>query len=122
MTNANHWRTPPTHITLSCDDVHVWCASLDQPLWCVSQLLQTLSTNERMRAERLCFEQDRKHFIVGRGLLRAILGCYLQQSAQKDKSALFSLRSHYRYLAKQNPSLCPFEHPYYWAAFTVNGR
>jgi len=30
-----------------------------------------------MRAERFYFKRDRKHFIVGRGLLRTILGCYL---------------------------------------------
>ncbi|SRR5579875_1585205 len=53
MTTFTHWRTPSTHITLSCDEVHVWCASLDQPPWCVSGLLQTLSTDERMRAEYL---------------------------------------------------------------------
>ena len=47
--------------------------------------------------------------------------CY-QQSAQKNKSILYRLKRYYRYQAEHNPSLHPFEHPYYWAAFTVNGR
>jgi len=33
--------------------------------------------DERMRAERFHFERDRKRFIVRRGILRTILGCYL---------------------------------------------
>ena len=43
------------------------------------------------------------------------------QSPQKDKRELFKWVHHYRYQAHENPDLCPFEHPYFWAAFTVNG-
>lgn len=52
------------------------CASLDQPARNVSRLWQILSANERMRTDGLCFEQDRKHFIVSHGILKTILGCY----------------------------------------------
>lgn len=50
---------------------------MDQPAAEVQQLTQTLSSDERSRAERFHFERDRRHFIVGRGLLRTILGRYL---------------------------------------------
>jgi 4'-phosphopantetheinyl transferase len=43
----------------------------------VAQLWQTLTPDERVRAERFYFEQHRQHFIVGRGVLRAILASYL---------------------------------------------
>jgi CHAT domain-containing protein len=46
--------------------------------------------------------------------------CY-QQSKWRDKAELLKLVRHYRYLAEQNPTCQPFAHPYYWAAFTVNG-
>ena len=48
--------------------------------------------------------------------------CY-QQSTQKEeeKKELLRFTLHYRYLAEQNPTLRPFAHPYYWAAFTING-
>lgn len=71
------WDLPPAEVVLSHDAVHVWRASLDQPVSCVQRLVQTLSVDERKRAERLYFEQDRMRFIVGRGLLRTILGCYV---------------------------------------------
>ena len=44
-----------------------------------------------------------------------------QQSQQKDKTELYRLIRYYRSQAKQNPTWHPFAHPYYWAAFTVNG-
>jgi CHAT domain-containing protein len=46
--------------------------------------------------------------------------CY-QQLDRKDSTQLYYYMRSYRSLAKQNPDLRPFEHPYYWAAFTVNG-
>jgi 4'-phosphopantetheinyl transferase len=43
----------------------------------VQQLAQTLSEEEHRKAKCFHFEQDRKRFIVGRGVLRTILGLYL---------------------------------------------
>lgn len=71
------WSFPPADLALSNNDVHVWRVSLDQPASRLQQLAQTLSADERTRAERFYFEKDRNHFIVGRGLLRTILGRYL---------------------------------------------
>lgn len=68
---------PPLDLELATNEIHVWRASLDQPLSRFHRLRQTLSMDERMRAERFHFEQDRKRFIVGRGILRTILGRYL---------------------------------------------
>ncbi len=71
------WEPPPANVNLLHHEVHVWCARLDQSISSLARLIQTLSVDERMRAERFHFEQDRQRFIVGRGLLRAILGYYL---------------------------------------------
>jgi 4'-phosphopantetheinyl transferase len=43
----------------------------------VQDLQHTLTVDESGRAERFCFHKDRRHFIVTRGLLRAILSRYL---------------------------------------------
>ena len=68
----------PLDLELMTDEIHVWYASLDQPVATFQRLTQTLSMNERTRAKRFHFKQDKKRFIVGRGILRTILGCYLR--------------------------------------------
>jgi 4'-phosphopantetheinyl transferase len=63
---------------LAREDVHVWRASLDAPPPRVSAWLQALlSPDENERAARFFFERDRRRFIVGRGILRSLLGAYL---------------------------------------------
>jgi len=73
------WRLPPGILVLGCDEVHVWRASLDQTPSQIQSFLHTLAADEQARAERFYFERDREHFIVGRGVLRAILGGYLDR-------------------------------------------
>jgi 4'-phosphopantetheinyl transferase len=73
------WRCPPQTLTLGRDEVHVWRASLDQPKPQTQCFLYTLGADEQARAGRFYFEKDREHFIVARGVLRAILGCYLNR-------------------------------------------
>jgi 4'-phosphopantetheinyl transferase len=43
----------------------------------VQQMAQSFSEDERIRAGNFYFKRDRKRFIVGRGVLRIILGRYL---------------------------------------------
>mmetsp|Transcript_22024 Transcript_22024/g.10381 ORF Transcript_22024/g.10381 Transcript_22024/m.10381 type:complete len:238 (-) Transcript_22024:1184-1897(-) len=58
--------------------VHVWRACLSSiPAWQIRKLSQTLSHDERDRAERFHFEKHRKYFIACRGFLRKILSTYL---------------------------------------------
>jgi 4'-phosphopantetheinyl transferase len=59
---------------LTSDEIHIWCASLEQP---VSRFQRLLSTDEIIRSERFHFEEDRRRFIVRHGILRTLLGCYL---------------------------------------------
>lgn len=90
------WLPPPPNLTLNNNDVHVWLAELDVPPNEMKQLGVFLSSDEQQRAARLRFEHDRLRFIVGRGLLRHILGHYLQLHPA-------SLRFQYSYYRK--PSL-----------------
>jgi 4'-phosphopantetheinyl transferase len=64
-------------LRMSNCDVDVWCAVLDPSAAWAQWLVQTLSKDELLRAERFHFERDRLRFIVSRGLLRVILGRYL---------------------------------------------
>jgi 4'-phosphopantetheinyl transferase len=71
------WRPARREICLGGGQVHVWRASLDQPEEVLGRLAETLSTDERQRAERFRFPQHRRRFAAGRGILRAILGSCL---------------------------------------------
>jgi 4'-phosphopantetheinyl transferase len=71
------WKIPQTELTLAERDIHIWRADLDLQIMGFQKLYQTLSIDERVRAERFHFEKDRRWFIAARGILREILGCYL---------------------------------------------
>ena len=73
------WRSPPETLVLGSDEVHVWRATLDQTPSQIQRFLNNLAADEQARAERFYFERDREHFIVARGVLRAILAGYLNR-------------------------------------------
>jgi 4'-phosphopantetheinyl transferase len=68
---------------LASDEVHSWCASLDVPPETSARLYTTLTADERNRSARFQFECDQQHFIVARGVLRDLLGRYLQTQPGK---------------------------------------
>jgi 4'-phosphopantetheinyl transferase len=68
----------PSSFQLASDEVHSWCASLDVPPETSARLYATLTPDERSRSARFQFERDRQRFIVARGVLRDLLGRYLQ--------------------------------------------
>jgi 4'-phosphopantetheinyl transferase len=72
-------RSPATAI--GPDQLHVWEAWLDRPRDEVERLRTTLSADERARAARFRFDRDRDRFVVGRGLLRRLLGSSIGISA-----------------------------------------
>jgi 4'-phosphopantetheinyl transferase len=76
------WRTPPETLVLGCDEVHVWQATLDQNPSQMQSFLHNLAADEQTRAERFYFQRDREHFIAARGVLRAILGGYLNRAPE----------------------------------------
>lgn len=76
---VSSWYPPPKVLMLGGDEVHVWRASLSLTASSVQSLQQTLAADEQARADRFHFQRDREHFIIARGVLRAILGCYLRR-------------------------------------------
>jgi 4'-phosphopantetheinyl transferase len=85
------WRPPPETLVLGCDEVHVWRATLDQTPAQIQSFRHNLAADEQARAERFHFERDCGHFIVARGVLRAILGGYLKRAPE---SASFCYGAH----------------------------
>jgi 4'-phosphopantetheinyl transferase len=74
------WRLPPSKLKLSINDIHVWRVRLKQSDGRVQQLQQILSDDERLRAERFHFDRDRRRFIVSHGMLRLIIGDYIDMA------------------------------------------
>ena len=85
------WRSLTEIPVLGRDDVHVWRASLERSASEIRDFRCNLDADEQSRAEQFHFEKDRAHFVVARGVLRAILGRYLNQA---PKSLSFCYSSH----------------------------
>jgi 4'-phosphopantetheinyl transferase len=85
------WRTPTTKVDLTHDEIHVWRANLDLEGDVICKLHRTLSSDERARADRYHFSRDRDRFTAARGLLRDILGRYLNE---KPADLRFDYGSH----------------------------
>jgi 4'-phosphopantetheinyl transferase len=74
---AGEWRT---RWELPANELHVWSATLERPDAVVQRMRAVLSVDELERADRLGLERSRSRFIVGRALLRGLLGRYLDVS------------------------------------------
>jgi len=78
-------------LSLSSDEVHVWRAFFDQETSHFNELAQTLSEDERLKAKRFYFQKDRRRFVITHGILRKMLGQYLNIEPNRLK---FSYGSH----------------------------
>ncbi|MCT7965413.1 4'-phosphopantetheinyl transferase superfamily protein [Laspinema sp. D1] len=87
-------------IKLFPQQVHVWRVELDRNSTEIRQFRALLSQEEQKRADRFYFEPDRSRFIVGRGMLRSLLGKYLQIAPDKIE---------FQYSAKGKPMLANVE-------------
>ena len=68
---------------LGGDDVHLWLLQLNQPSPMMEVLAASLNIGELARASRFRTTRDQRRFVVARGLLRRLLGSYLDvESAQ----------------------------------------
>ena len=74
------WSCPPVGLRLAKNEVHIWRATLELPPAHLGLVRQLLGSDERARAERFGFDQNRNRYIVAHGFLRVILGSYLNCS------------------------------------------
>lgn len=68
-----------TPSSLKDGDVHVWYADMRER-WPESILYGSLGEEERIRASSFAFEEDRRRYVHAHGLLRMLLGGYLDRS------------------------------------------
>lgn len=96
MQEKNIWNHPPAQIVLNGDEAHVWRVSLDQSQAIIERLSRLLTADELTKAGRFRFAKDRNQFIIGRGLLRVLLGRYLAREPEQLR---------FRYSSYGKPSL-----------------
>jgi 4'-phosphopantetheinyl transferase len=60
------------------DEVHVWRLDFERPPWSLADLATVLTPDERDRADRYRAGQVREQFVLSRGVLRKLLGRYLE--------------------------------------------
>ena len=66
------------NFALTDDDIQVWQVALEQDATTLAHLHDLLNLEERQRASRFYFPADQRRYTVGRGVLRLLLGYYLQ--------------------------------------------
>jgi 4'-phosphopantetheinyl transferase len=76
-----NWALPPQTLILPKNEIHIWRAWLDVDIEERARLSSHLSEGETIRANRFVFPRDQDHFVVGRGILRELLGKYLHRPA-----------------------------------------
>lgn len=65
------------HLALGADEIHVWWVLVELTPSKVAELTRILSQDEVERAASYAFGEHRRRFVVGRALLRTILGWYM---------------------------------------------
>jgi 4'-phosphopantetheinyl transferase len=73
------WERAPESLALGADHVDVWRVAVGLPLRRLASLWAVLAADERTRAEAFRMPGDRDRFVVGRGVLRTVLGGYLRR-------------------------------------------
>ena len=63
--------------SLTNRDIHLWYLDRTSLSFLMPELANVLSLDEQQRRDRFKFQKDRDRFVLGRGLLRCILGHYL---------------------------------------------
>lgn len=71
------WQIPVEPLSLPEDTIHVWRFEISQLQNRLQRLHEVLSSEEQERASRFVVEAPRRQLIVGRAMLRSLLGKYL---------------------------------------------
>jgi 4'-phosphopantetheinyl transferase len=83
MSDLSAWPLKVGSLELEDTQVHVWRAGLGFDETVLRRLESTLAAEEKNRAKRLVFRSDQDRFVGTRGILRDLLGKYINCSPAK---------------------------------------
>lgn len=90
------WLDLPASRELAENQIVIWKTLLERQASDLVKLKETLSADEHERASRFYFQRDRDHFVIARGVLRTLLGRYVNAAPSDVR---------FRYGAQLKPSL-----------------
>jgi 4'-phosphopantetheinyl transferase len=96
MEDHHGWAPNSEHFEFEDQEIHVWRAYLDCEEIGLHRFEETLAPDEKARANRFVFRQDRNRYVAARGALRELLGRYLYRSPAEVE---------FDYTSKGKPSL-----------------
>src|SRR5260370_41991686 len=96
MADHDFWVPNSGRLELEEREVHVWRADLDCEEMGLHRFEETLAPDEKARADRFVFRQDRTGYVAARGALRELLRRYLRLCPREVE---------FRYNSKRKPSL-----------------
>lgn len=82
MNSIMEWSSTEENPVLQSGEIHIWRAFLSVDHEVLRRLESTLAADEKARAARFIFDRDRYHFIAARGILRDLLGRYIQRAPE----------------------------------------
>ncbi len=77
MQVAESWKSPPRELELKSNEVDLWLITIPTAMDSLPDYRARLTDDERDRADRFHFAQDRARFTLGRAVLRQLLTRYL---------------------------------------------
>ncbi len=93
---------PPGELRTAPNCVDIWSVPIRSASHIIEELRQSLSPDERERALRFYAEEHRNSFVVGRGILRAILASYMPA---RPEDLVFGYGSKGKPYLKEHPDL-----------------
>jgi 4'-phosphopantetheinyl transferase len=87
------WNLPPADYRIDPNTVHIWRAHFQPTLISKREFLERISKEEIERAQRFIRQSDRDRYIFSHGLLRSLLGAYVECAPQQF---VFETKQHHK--------------------------
>ncbi len=81
--SPQQWSESPDRLQLIPETVDVWLFSLNQPSAKLDEMRKLLSSDELARSERFFQQSSGEQYVAAHGILRILLGRYLNKSPEK---------------------------------------